>query len=82
MPRCERCHSQWATFFRCPHCEAKFPCPRRLALVSIAVFAIVLFVAYMLSSFTEKVEDWEAVQKKEPVVEQSVTVEIDKSGVQ
>jgi len=83
MPRCERCHSQWATFFRCPHCEAKFPCMKQFSLVSAAVFAIVLAIAYVLSSFTHKVENWQAVKKTDPVVEQSsLSVEIDKSGVE
>jgi len=82
MPRCGKCHSQWATLFRCPHCEAKFPCPLQLLLVSLAVFAIVLAVAYVLSSFTHKVEDWQAVKKNAPVVEKSLSVEIDKSGVE
>ena len=82
MPRCEKCHSQWANFFRCPHCEARFPCMKLLSLVSVAVFATVLAVAYFLSSFTHKVEDWQAVKKNETVVVKPVTVEIDKSGVE
>ena len=82
MPRCEQCHSQWATYFRCPHCERTFPCPKRLSLISVSVFAIVLIVVYVLSTFSDKFEDWQAVKKKEPVVEKSLTVEIDKSGVQ
>ena len=82
MPRCEKCHSQWATFLRCPHCEARFPCMKLLSLVSVAVFAIALAAAYVLSSFTHKVEDWQAVKKTDPVVEKSLSVEIDKSGVE
>ena len=52
------------------------------SLVSLAVFAIVIAAAYVLSSFTHKVEDWQAVKKNEPVVVKPVTVEIDKSGVE
>ena len=82
MPRCVKCHSQWATFFRCPHCEAKFPCPLQLLLVSLAIPAALIAAIYVLSSFTHKVEDWQAVKKTDPVVERSLSVEIDKSGVE
>ena len=82
MPRCEKCHSQWANFFRCPHCEAKFPCMKQLSLISIAVFAVIVAAFYVLSSFTHKVEDWNTLKKNEPVVEKPLTVEIDKSGVE
>ncbi len=82
MPRCEKCHSQWATLLRCPHCEAKFPCPLQLLLVSLAVPAVIITAIYVLSSFTHKVEHWEAVKKNQPVVEKALTVEIDKSAVE
>lgn len=52
------------------------------SLVSAAVFAVVLALAYVLSSFTHKVEDWTALKKNQPVVEKKLTVEIDKSGVE
>ncbi|MFM8459716.1 MAG: hypothetical protein ACKOB0_12410 [Chthoniobacterales bacterium] len=52
------------------------------SLVSLAVFAIVIAAAYVLSSFTHKVEDWQAVKKTDPVVQQTLSVEIDKSGVE
>ena len=82
MPRCGKCHSQWATFFRCPHCEATFPCPFQLFLVSLAIPAAIAAAIYLLSSFTQRVEHWQAVNKAEPVVDRSLTVEIDKSGVE
>jgi hypothetical protein len=53
-----------------------------LSLVSVAVFAIALAAAYVLSSFTHKVEDWQAVKRSQPVVEKPLTVEIDKSSVE
>lgn len=82
MPRCEKCHSQWATLFRCPHCEARFPCPLQLLLVSLTVPVIVIAAIYVLSSFTHKVEDWKAVKRSQPVIEKPLTVEIDKSSVE
>ena len=82
MPRCGKCYSQWATLFRCPHCEARFPCPLQLLLVSLAIPAAIIAAIYMLSSFIHKVEDWQVVKKADPVVEKSLSVEIDKSGVE
>ena len=82
MPRCGKCHSQWATYFSCPHCEAKFPCPLQLLLVSLAIPAAIAAAIYVLSSFFHRVEYWQAVNKAEPIVERSLTVEIDKSGVE
>ena len=82
MPRCGKCHSQWATLFRCPHCEAKFPCPIQLLLVSLAIPVAIVAAIYVLSSFTHKVEDWEAVKKSQPAEEKALTVEIDKSAVE
>ncbi|MFM7375639.1 MAG: hypothetical protein ACKO39_10880 [Chthoniobacterales bacterium] len=55
---------------------------KMFTLVSLGVFAIVIAVAYVLSSFTHKVEDWQAVKENEPEVVKPVTVEIDKSGVE
>ena len=82
MPRCGKCHSQWATFFRCPHCETKFPCPLQLLLVTLAIPVAIIAAIYVLSSFTHKVEDWQAVKKSQPVVEKALTVEIDNSAVE
>jgi hypothetical protein len=53
-----------------------------LSLVSVAVFAIALAAAYVLSSFTHKVEDWRAVKNTDPVVEKSLRVRVDKSGLE
>jgi hypothetical protein len=82
MPRCEKCHSQWATFLRCPHCDRKFPCPLQLFAVSGALALAVIAGIYLLFSFADKVEDWFAVEKSQPVTEKSLTVEIDKSTVE
>lgn len=82
MPRCEKCHSQWATYFRCPHCEQKFPCPLQLLLVSIALPLAVIAGIYLLLSFRDKVEDWRAVEKSQPAEEKGLTVKIDKSNVE
>lgn len=82
MPRCEKCHSQWANFFRCPHCEAKFPCPLQLLLVSLALPVIVVASIYLLFEFGDLFRDWRAKHKDEPRAEPGVTVEIDKSAVE
>jgi hypothetical protein len=82
MPRCRKCHSQWATYFRCPHCETKFPCPAQLFLVSLALPLLLAAVIYVLSSLVQKVENWQAVKSSQPVVEKTLTVEIDKSSVE
>ena len=82
MPRCGKCHSQWATLFRCPHCEVRFPCPLQLLLVSLAIPAAIVATIYVLSSFTHKVEDWRAVKNTDPVVEKSLRVRVDKSGLE
>ncbi|MBJ7260195.1 MAG: hypothetical protein JHD33_11710 [Chthoniobacterales bacterium] len=82
MPRCAKCHSQWATLFRCPHCDQNFPCPLQLFAVSAAAVLIVIIGIYLLFSFAHKIKDWRAVEKSQPVKEKSLTVEIDKSGVE
>ena len=43
--------------------------------------AVVLLIA-IVSSFQHKVEDWRAVEKGQPVKEEGLTVEIDKSTVE
>ena len=82
MPRCGKCHSQWATFFRCPHCEAKFPCPFQLLLVSFAIPAAIAAAIYLLSSFTQRVEHWQTVNTAGTIVDKTLTVDIDKSSVE
>jgi hypothetical protein len=82
MPRCKKCHSQWASLFRCPHCETKFPCPLQLFLVSLALPLIVAVAIYVLSSFSHKVEDWRALENQQPPADKSLTVEIDRSSVE
>jgi hypothetical protein len=82
MPRCEKCHSQWANIFRCPHCERKFPCPNFVFIWSFSVLAAVVLLIAIVSSFQHKVEDWQAVEKEQPVKEKGLTVEIDKSTVE
>ena len=56
--------------------------PIQLLLVSFAIPAVIVAAVYVLYSFTHKVEDWQAVKKNQPVVEQALTVEIDKSAVE
>jgi sensor domain CHASE-containing protein len=51
-------------------------------LVTLAIPATIIAAIYVLSSFTHKVEDWQAVKKNQPVVEKALTVEIDKSAVE
>jgi hypothetical protein len=51
-------------------------------LVSLAIPAAIIAAIYVLSSFIHKVEDWQVVKKADPVVEKSLSVEIDKSGVE
>lgn len=82
MPRCNKCHSQWATFLRCPHCEKKFPCPLQLFVVSTALALAVIIGLYLLFSFAHKIKDWRTVAKRQPVAEKHLTVEIDKSAVE
>lgn len=82
MPRCRKCHSQWATLFRCPHCESRFPCPLHLLLVSLALPALIVAVIYLVSAFGHKLQDWRATHKEEPREEPGLTVEIDKSAVE
>ena len=82
MPRCGKCHSQWASFFRCPHCEAKSPAPAQLLLVSAALPLAAIALIYVLFSFTRKFEAWRALENNQPVMEKTLTVEIDKSAVQ
>jgi hypothetical protein len=61
MPRCRKCHSQWATYFRCPHCETKFPCPLQLVLVSVALPAVIILTVMLFFSFRQKISDWQEV---------------------
>lgn len=82
MPRCGKCHSQWATLFRCPHCEAKFPCPLRLLLTSLAVPAAIAAAICLLFSFTQRIGRWQSVNKAGAATDHPLTVEIDKSGVE
>jgi sensor domain CHASE-containing protein len=51
-------------------------------LVTLAIPVAIIAAIYVLSSFTHKVEDWQAVKKSQPVVEKALTVEIDKSAVE
>jgi sensor domain CHASE-containing protein len=51
-------------------------------LVSLAIPAAIIAAIYLLSSFTHRFEDWQAVKKTDPVVETSLSVEIDKSDVE
>jgi hypothetical protein len=51
-------------------------------LVSLAIPAAIIAAIYLLSSFTHKVERWRSVKTTDPVVEKSLSVEIDKSGVE
>jgi len=82
MPRCKHCHSQWATLFRCPHCERRFPCPLQLLLVSVALPVLLVAGIYLLSAFGDKFKEWRTTHKEEPVAKPGVTVEIDKSSVE
>jgi sensor domain CHASE-containing protein len=51
-------------------------------LVTLAIPVAIIAAIYVLSSFTHKIEDWQAVKKNQPVVEKALTVEIDKSAVE
>lgn len=51
-------------------------------MVSLAIPVAIIAVIYLLSSLTHKVEDWQTLKKQQPKVEKSLTVEIDKSGVE
>ena len=82
MPRCGKCHSQWATFFRCPHCERRFPCPLQLFLLCLALPVVVAGGIYLLSAFTDKFKDWRASHHEQPVAKPGLTVEIDRSSVE
>ena len=82
MPRCKQCHSQWATLFRCPHCERRFPCPLQLFLAILALPVVVAGGIYLLSAFTDKFKDWRASIQEEPVAKPGLTVEIDRSSVE
>ena len=82
MPRCKKCHSQWATLFRCPHCERRFPCPLQLLLVSVALPVLLVAGIYLLSAFGDKFKEWRTTHKEEPVAKPGLTVEIDRSSVE
>jgi hypothetical protein len=51
-------------------------------LVSLAIPPAIVAAIYVLSSFTHKVEDWRAVKNTDPVVEKSLRVRVDKSGLE
>ena len=50
----------------------------QLFLVSVTLLLVLIAGIYLLFSFTHKIEDWRAVQKREPAEEKTLTVEIDK----
>gem|GEM_PF-4173509 len=81
MPRCEKCHSQWASVFRCPHCERKFPCPNFVFLWSLAALAgcLLLFAVYRLTN--ETMDGWQTYREDQPVAEEGLKVEIDRSSI-
>jgi len=82
MPRCGKCHSQWATFFRCPHCESRFPCPLQFLLVSVALPLFLAAGLYLLYGFGSAFKDWRVFYPQEPAAKPGLTVEIDKSSVE
>ena len=82
MPRCGKCHSQWATYFRCPHCERRFPCPLQLFLLSLALPVVAAGGIYLLFAFSDKFKDWRASHHEQPVAKPGLTVEIDRSSVE
>jgi hypothetical protein len=49
-------------------------------LVSVTLPLVVIAGLYLLFSFSHKIQDWRAVQKRQPAEEKTLTVEIDKEG--